>query len=59
MHMTMKSWMVIVGVALLVLAVALAVLLVPSTSWAAGLEWFLNPPQVSPCGCALDPGSNG
>jgi hypothetical protein len=40
---------VIVVVALLVLAVALAVLLVPSTLWAGALEWFINPP--SPCGC--------
>jgi hypothetical protein len=56
MHLTMKSWVVIVGVALLVLAVALAVLLVPSTSWAAAFEWFLNPPHVSPCGCIVDPG---
>ena len=38
MHLTMKSWVLIVGVALLVLAVSLAVLLVPSTSWAAALE---------------------
>jgi hypothetical protein len=42
MPLPMKS-LVIVLVALLV-AVALAVLLVPSHSWAAGLEWFLNPP---------------
>jgi hypothetical protein len=49
---------VIVVVALLV-AVALAVLLVPSTSWAAALEWFTNPPHISPCGCNVDPGSNG
>jgi hypothetical protein len=48
---------VIVLVALLV-AVALAVLLVPSTSWAAGLEWFLNPTNTSPCGCGIDQGSN-
>jgi hypothetical protein len=58
-HLTMKSWVVIVGVALLVLAVSLAVLVVPSTSWAAALEWFTNPPHVSPCGCNLDPSSNG
>jgi len=57
MPLPMKS-LVIVLVALLV-AVALAVLLVPSHSWTAGLEWFLNPPQTSPCGCMLDPGSNG
>jgi len=55
MTLSMRSWAVIAFVALLVLAVALAVLLVPSQSWAAGLEWFLNPPHVSPCGCALDP----
>ena len=63
MHLTMKSWVVIVGVALMVLAVSLAVslavLLVPSTSWAAALEWFTNPPHVSPCGCNVDPGATG
>jgi hypothetical protein len=58
MHLTMKSWVVIVGVALLVLAVSLAVLLVPSTSWAAGLEWFLTPTNTSPCGCGIPLGSN-
>ena len=52
MHLTMKSWVVIVGVALLVLAVSLAVLLVPSTSWAGALEWFMNPPP--PCGCVYN-----
>jgi hypothetical protein len=50
MHLTMKSWVVIVGVALLVLAVALAVLVVPSISWAAVQEW-LTASGSSPCGC--------
>jgi hypothetical protein len=51
MHLTMKSWVVIVGVTLLVLAVALAVLLiVPSFSWAAVQEW-LTASGSSPCGC--------
>ena len=59
MPLPMKSLVVIVGVALLVLAVSLAVLPVPSTSWAAALEWFMNPPHVSPCGCNVVPGSNG
>ena len=59
MTRSMKTLVVIVAVALLVLAVTLAVLLVPSTSWAAALEWFTNPPHVSPCGCNVDPGSNG
>ena len=47
----MKTLVMIVVVAVLVLAVALAVLLVPSTSWAGALEWFMNPPQSTPCGC--------
>ncbi len=51
MHLTMKSLVVIVLVALLVLAVTLVVLLIPSTSWAAALEWFMNPPQSAPCDC--------
>ncbi len=49
-HLTMKSLVVIVLVALL-LAVTLVVLLIPSTSWAAALEWFMNPPQSAPCDC--------
>jgi len=56
MHLTMKSWVVIVGVALLVLAVTLVVLLiVPSTSWAAVYEWFTPHSGTSPCAC---PGVN-
>jgi hypothetical protein len=51
--------LVVIVVAALLLAVALAVLLVPSHSWAAALEWFLNPPQVSPCGCVVDPSPKG
>jgi len=51
MTLSMKTLVVIVLVALLVLAVALSVLLVPSTSWAGALEWFMNPPHSSPCGC--------
>ena len=51
MTLSRKSLVVIVLVALLVLAVALAVLLVLSTSWAGALEWFMNPPHSSPCGC--------
>jgi hypothetical protein len=57
MPIPMMSLVVIV--LLVLVAVALAVLLVPSHSWAAALEWFLNPPQTSPCGCRLDPASNG
>ena len=53
MTLSMKSWAVIAFVGLLVLAVALAVLLVPSQSWAAGLEWFLTPTNTSPCGCGI------
>jgi hypothetical protein len=47
LHLSMKSLVVIAIVALLVVV---AVLLVPSHSWAAALEWFMNPPP-SPCGC--------
>jgi hypothetical protein len=57
MPLPLKGWAVIVLVALLVLAVTLAVLLVPSTSWAAALEWFMNPPKSSPCDCI--PGGEG
>jgi len=48
----MKSLAVIVLVALLVVAVTLAVLLVPSISWAAGsvYEWFTHSGS-SPCAC--------
>jgi hypothetical protein len=45
---------VIVVVALvLVLAVTLAMLLVPSLSWAAVYEWMTTT-GPSPCGCILD-----
>ena len=57
MPLPLKGWVVIVLVALLVLAVTLAVLLVPSTSWAAALEWFTNPTNTSPCACGAA-GSN-
>jgi hypothetical protein len=46
-------------VLLVLFAVILALLLVPSHSWAAALEWFMNPPQSSPCGCIYKSGSNG
>jgi hypothetical protein len=49
MALSMKSWAVIVFVALLV-AVTLAVLLVPSASWAAAYEWFTHP-GAAPCAC--------
>jgi hypothetical protein len=48
MHLSMKS---LVMIALVVLLVALAMFLVPSHSWAAALEWFMNLPHSSPCGC--------
>jgi hypothetical protein len=51
MTLSMKTLVVIVLVALLVLAVTLTVLLVPSTSWAGALEWFMTSPHSSPCGC--------
>jgi hypothetical protein len=51
MHLTMKSWAVIVVVALL--AVTLALFLVPTISWAAVLEW-LTQPGPSPCACIGD-----
>jgi hypothetical protein len=47
MHLSMKSFLMVI--ALVALLVALAALVVPSQSWAAALEWFLNPPK--PCGC--------
>ena len=49
----------LVVIALVVLSLALAVLLVPSHSWADALEWFMNPPQSSPCGCIYQSGGNG
>ncbi len=49
MTLAMKSWAVIVFVALLV-AVTLLVLLVPSASWAAMYEWWRTP-AMSPCAC--------
>jgi hypothetical protein len=55
--MAIKRLAVIVLLA--VLAVTLALLLVPGHSWAAALEWFMNPPQSSPCGCIYQSGSNG
>jgi len=52
MTLSMKSLAVIVFVALLVLAVTLAVLLMPSISWAAVYN-FITPSttSTSPCGC--------
>jgi hypothetical protein len=50
---------ILLAIALCVLAVSLAVLLVPGHSWAAAFEWLTNPPQIVPCGCMVDPGSNG
>jgi hypothetical protein len=41
---------VLLAVALCVLAVALAMLLVPSLSWAGVLEWITTQPP-SPCAC--------
>jgi hypothetical protein len=55
MTLSTKTLVMIVVVALLV-AVTLAVLLVPSTSWAGALEWFMNPPP--PCSCGPS-SSNG
>ena len=54
MTISMKSLAVIVLAALLV-AATLAVLLVPSISWAAGsvYEWFTHP-TASPCACVGD-----
>ena len=55
MTLSTKTLVMIVVVALLV-AVTLAVLLVPSASWAGALEWFMNPPP--PCSCS-PPSLNG
>jgi hypothetical protein len=53
MPLPMKSLAVIVLVALLV-AVTLAVLLVPSPSWAAAFEWMKTSMTATPpCGCIL------
>jgi hypothetical protein len=53
--MSITRLAVIVLVALLVLAVTLTVLMVPSISWAAGsvYEWFTHPGS-SPCACVGD-----
>jgi hypothetical protein len=51
MTLSMKSWAVTVLVAFLV-AVSLAMFLVPGLSWAASFEWFttqLTAPR--PCAC--------
>ncbi len=51
MTLSMKSWAVIVLVALLV-AVSLAMFLVPSLSWAASFEWFTTQLTApGPCAC--------
>jgi hypothetical protein len=49
MTLSMKSWTVIVLVALVV-AVSLAMFLVPSLSWAATFEWFTTQ-MTAPCAC--------
>ncbi len=43
---------ILLTVALCVLAVTLAMLLVPSLSWATALEW-LTTPEPSPCACVI------
>jgi predicted PurR-regulated permease PerM len=55
--MAIERLALIVLLALLVLVVTLAVLLVPSISWAAGsvYEWFTHPGS-SPCGCVFGRG---
>jgi hypothetical protein len=49
----------LVVITLVGLSLALAVLLVPGLSGADALEWFMNPPQSSPCGCIYQSGANG
>ncbi len=52
MPLSIKSWAVIVlaAVALCVLAVSLAVLLVPGLSWADTFSWLTTtPPCEDPC----------
>jgi hypothetical protein len=44
---------VLLAVALCVLAVTLAMLLVPGLSWAAVHEWITSQPPP-PCACVLD-----
>jgi hypothetical protein len=50
--MKRSAVMILAAVALFVLAVILAVLLVPGFSWAAAYEWMTTP-GPSPCGCIL------
>jgi hypothetical protein len=57
MTLSMKSLAVTVLLALLV-AVTLAVLLVPSASWAAMYEWITTSMTAEPpCACSMAPAS--
>jgi hypothetical protein len=50
----------LVVIAFVVLSLALAVLLVPSHSWAAVYEHLMTgTPQSSPCGCIYESDANG
>ena len=48
LRMKRSAVMILAAFALCVLAVILAVLMVPGLSWAAAYEWITTPP---PCGC--------
>jgi hypothetical protein len=53
MARTRLAVIVVVALVLALLAVTLAMLLVPSLSWAAVYEWMTTT-GPSPCGCILD-----
>jgi len=52
LRMNRSAVIILAAVALFVLAVILAVLLVPGLSWAAVYEWMTTS-GPSPCGCIL------
>ena len=51
LRMNRSAVIVLAAFALFVLAVIVAVLLVPSLSWAAAYEWITTPSP--PCGCVF------
>ena len=53
MAITRLAVIVVVALVLALLAVTLAMLLVPSLSWAAVYEWMTTT-GPSPCGCIFD-----
>ena len=54
LRMNRSAVIVLAAFALFVLAVIVAVLLVPGLSWAAAYEWITTPGASSPpCGCVF------